>query len=194
MIPPEPSFGLVNGRPLFLDLHADSYFMLEARDEADLLRALRSEDPSSSTRPVAFTRPTAQLQTSGATSLLRLTDVWLVGLTLRQIRRSLARKPLALVIAGAQAKRARRGTTVSPRLLANRFTASRRWLPQTPNCLTDSLALLAFLARHGATAELVFGAKLDPFAAHCWVQVDTLLLNDSIDRIEPFTPVAVIAA
>jgi hypothetical protein len=51
---------------------------------------------------------------------------------------------------------------------------------------------LAFLRSHEAGADLVFAAKLDPFAAHCWLQSGEVLLNDRLDRIESFTPVCVV--
>jgi hypothetical protein len=40
--------------------------------------------------------------------------------------------------------------------------------------------------------ELVFGAKLNPFAAHCWVQLEDVVLNDRTDNVAVFTPVGVI--
>lgn len=69
-----------------------------------------------------------------------------------------------------------------------RFLGQRQWVPIAPKCLWDSLALVRFLARHDLPATLVFGVKLDPFAAHCWVQADGLLLTDSPDRVGAFTP------
>lgn len=76
--------------------------------------------------------------------------------------------------------------------LAARFIAARRMVPIAPNCLPDSLALSFFLARRDLFPEIVFGVKLDPFAAHCWVQTDQLVLNDSRDTIEGFVPVLVV--
>jgi hypothetical protein len=35
----------------------------------------------------------------------------------------------------------------------------------------------------------VFGVRLDPFAAHCWLQTDRLLLTDAADALGVFTPV-----
>ena len=75
--------------------------------------------------------------------------------------------------------------------MAKRFLAVRRLVPVRPNCLLDSLALVRFLRARSASADLVFGVKLEPFGAHCWVQSDDTILNDSIDTASDFTPVLV---
>jgi hypothetical protein len=43
-------------------------------------------------------------------------------------------------------------------------------LPRDPRCLTTSLVLSALLARRGIPATVVIGVRLDPFAAHAWVE------------------------
>lgn len=73
-----------------------------------------------------------------------------------------------------------------------RFRATRRLVPVATNCLTDSLALSAFLARRNIGHDLVFGVKLDPFAAHCWLQNDQAVLNDAADTVAAFTPILVV--
>jgi Transglutaminase-like superfamily len=45
-------------------------------------------------------------------------------------------------------------------------------LPRDPRCLTTSLVLIALLARRGIPATVVIGVRLDPFAAHAWVEHD----------------------
>ena len=56
-------------------------------------------------------------------------------------------------------------------------------------CLFDSLALLGFLARHGVYADWVFGVQARPFAAHCWVQKDEIVFNDTVEHVSGFTPI-----
>jgi hypothetical protein len=73
-----------------------------------------------------------------------------------------------------------------------RFISARRLVPVKPNCLLDSVALLRWLGDAAASASLVFGVKLAPFAAHCWVQSDTALLDDVSDNVARFVPVRVI--
>ncbi len=58
-------------------------------------------------------------------------------------------------------------------------------------CLFDSLALLNLLARHGLYPDWVFGVQARPFAAHCWVQLDDIVFNDTIEHVSGYTPIMV---
>lgn len=59
-------------------------------------------------------------------------------------------------------------------------------------CLFNSLVLLEFLARHDLFPQWVFGVQARPFAAHCWVQQDGILFNDTIDHVRRYTPIMAI--
>lgn len=188
-----PTFGLVNGRPLFLDLAADSYFLLEPDDENQLLGALLS-NPSHHPQPVNWPRPASQLSLARDASRPRLGDIVLTGASLSSVRRGLRRGALASLVSDIFQPIAKSVENEPDAIgFAMRFLSARRWLPHQAHCLTDSLALLLYLRRYGASAALIFGAKLDPFAAHCWLQAGTTLLNDRLDRIEGFTPVAALS-
>jgi hypothetical protein len=52
--------------------------------------------------------------------------------------------------------------------------------------------LREWLDKAGLRPALVFAVRLDPFAAHCWLQHDELVLNDAVDRVGAFTPVLVL--
>lgn len=56
-------------------------------------------------------------------------------------------------------------------------------------CLPTSMALMAALTARGANPTLVLGVKLDPFQAHCWVELAGTVLNDAPDHVRPFTPI-----
>lgn len=56
-------------------------------------------------------------------------------------------------------------------------------------CLRDSLMLVEFLARHDVFATWVIGVRTRPFGAHSWVQHEALLLNDTLQHVETFTPI-----
>jgi hypothetical protein len=56
-------------------------------------------------------------------------------------------------------------------------------------CLPTSMALMAALTKRGARPTLVLGVKLDPFQAHCWVELAGAVLNDAPDHVRPFTPI-----
>ena len=56
-------------------------------------------------------------------------------------------------------------------------------------CLFESLALSEFLARHGVHPTWIFGVQARPFAAHCWLQLDGSVLNDTVDHVIGYTPI-----
>lgn len=74
---------------------------------------------------------------------------------------------------------------------ARRFWRLATWLPIEGVCLTRSAMLAGFLRRGGLRADWVFGVRLWPFAAHCWVQQDDVCLNDDVERLVAFTPILV---
>ncbi|WP_332817680.1 lasso peptide biosynthesis B2 protein [Sphingopyxis sp.] len=85
------------------------------------------------------------------------------------------------------------GSAVSDRdraaAIARGFAEARMFVPAARRCVPDSLALATCLWRRSAPAELYFGVRLAPFAAHCWVQSGNLLLSDPFDIVREFTPV-----
>lgn len=61
--------------------------------------------------------------------------------------------------------------------------------PYPGNCLSRSLALWWMLRRRGVEATLQLGVALaGPFAAHAWVEVEGLVLNDTQDVTIRYTP------
>ena len=56
-------------------------------------------------------------------------------------------------------------------------------------CMFDSLALLHFLARYGVYPQWVYGVKLQPWGAHCWVQAGDLVVNDLVDNVRDYIPI-----
>jgi hypothetical protein len=59
-------------------------------------------------------------------------------------------------------------------------------------CLFDSLALVRFLRSHHVNATWTIGVTARPFAAHCWVQYGDLVLNDTLEHVQCFTPILVV--
>lgn len=59
-------------------------------------------------------------------------------------------------------------------------------------CLKRSLTLLEFLASYDINPTWVFGVRVDPFAAHCWVQEGQFVLNDNLHHTSTFTPLMVL--
>ena len=181
------SFGYVGREPVFMDLDADLYFSLE---EAEAQMLIGEAGPPAKAPPVAASiRDEHGLQTA-----MSVPDILSVLVQVSRTRRALRRRPIAELVAhpaGAAGNRVRNAAH-TPRALALRFFRARKLVPAAPHCLLDSLALVAWLGRRGIASLLVFGVKLDPFAAHCWVQCGNLLLTDRLEEIERFAPVRVI--
>lgn len=59
-------------------------------------------------------------------------------------------------------------------------------------CLFDALSLSEFLAAYGVFPNWVFGVQARPFAAHCWLQLDGQVLNDTVDHVQRYTPIMVV--
>lgn len=74
---------------------------------------------------------------------------------------------------------------------AGAFRQARVYVPIAPRCLLDSLAMVRFLAGRGLYANAVFGVTSAPFAAHAWVQVRDLVLNDTVGNAVAHTPIRV---
>lgn len=79
---------------------------------------------------------------------------------------------------------------MAPTLAA--FRMAERYALASNTCLLRSLALHAALAGRGVASSVVFGVKLHPFEAHCWVQQGATLLNDTVERTGLFVPIRVV--
>jgi hypothetical protein len=72
----------------------------------------------------------------------------------------------------------------------DRFDRMRIWIPHDYVCLFNSLCLIRFMLRRGAGANLVFGVRARPFAAHCWVEAGGRILDDGGEDCATFTEIA----
>lgn len=202
----------VDGRVLMLDLRRDRYFQMDP-DSASALRLWRDgaqgeriasvlpliqrgllvpcADRRAPTWPTTAL-PARSLVEAAAPTRRRLSLlVPEVAATLALTRWRLRRLGLEAAVNKVRRDKPRPGTW-DPAAQVARFRSARRLVPLAPNCLTDSLALASFLSRRAVGWKLVFGVKLDPFAAHCWLQDDEVVLNDAEDSVTTFTPIMVI--
>jgi hypothetical protein len=76
------------------------------------------------------------------------------------------------------------------RFVAAAWQSKRLWSAEN-RCLPRSLALANALRNAGGAARLVIGVRLNPFAAHAWVQDGAIVLNDTLDHVLLFTPILV---
>ncbi len=107
--------------------------------------------------------------------------------------RLLKTRPIGEVVGAVRARKARRHAEVV-RIddLRRQVLIFRRLRPLYPRpylCLFDALALVEFLARRGHFPAWVFGVQLEPFGAHCWVQIDDRVLNEETEYAREFTPI-----
>ncbi|WP_332772053.1 lasso peptide biosynthesis B2 protein [Phenylobacterium sp.] len=113
-----------------------------------------------------------------------LADTWIALRTLpfhRTIARVTRQKP-----------RPPRASAISEQGALDQFFAARPWFPAKPICRLDALALCRFLRRAGHPADLVFGVKLEMFAAHCWVQCGERVLNEPHEIARRYAPIMVV--
>lgn len=209
-LPQHSSFAGLGTRVVFLDLSADRYVLLGASEAAAVLAAeaeitdpvdrliardLLRAGPGGPVRPVTATVPTTSAleatDTDGPLPLAELlyhrTEAAILlrfyGLqrTLAHMRRrrerSLRRRP-ACSDGRADAARIARG-----------FARARLFWPTARLCVPDSIALARSIWRRGIYADLYFGVRLEPFAAHCWLQHEDLLLSDPLNFVADYTPV-----
>lgn len=211
---PSLSFCSIDGRTLFLDIERNRYFGLPPSASA-AFHSLRKADGEETgieridelfrlgiVRPVgaggqdiepARIAVPAQSLIEQETSPASFGPLAEIGIRIWITRRRIAHGRLPALIVGVKAGRRdaaqRSGVTAD---LVARFRAARRLIPVQPNCLLDSIALLHFLVRRGARADLVFGVRLDPFSAHCWLQNSEWIISDPAENCAGFTPILVV--
>jgi len=104
----------------------------------------------------------------------------------RVIRRVAERK-------AARASAARPLDIERARQLVEAFARLRVFLfSSREECLHDSLAMVEFLAGHGIYPDWIFGVRARPFAAHCWVQVEGAVCNDTVEHVSTYVPIMVV--
>ncbi len=92
----------------------------------------------------------------------------------------------------SEAKARVRGIAPNPEtatLIHARFASARIWIPAAYVCLFDSLSLMRFLLANGVCADLVFGVRGRPFAAHCWVEACGEILDDGGEECRSFVEI-----
>lgn len=59
-------------------------------------------------------------------------------------------------------------------------------------CLPRSIALAGCLAAVDDPCHVILGVTSPPFGAHCWVQKGDVVLNDSHEEVQRYTPILVV--
>ena len=211
---PHVSYGLVGERPIFLDLKRDRYLALDPASEDAVRRLLAAEEPTlpdgpalerllrtglfrqSSLRgrlaPVHSPAPARSLIGDRPSGRPRWSSPFRAWTAVSRARRRLKSVPLAEIVDALAERRRAGGPEGEPALAeesARAFLAARPLVPVERSCLLDSLALLDWLGPRSGHAKLVFGVRLDPFGAHCWLQTERAILTDAADTVGNFAPV-----
>lgn len=210
---PGIGYCVIGGSLVFLDLARDRYVALQSADRAafDRLRSGEANDSEAMTRLIATgfiargehetcldpTRtevPAHDLcdasdnRFSFAMSLAAARALRWAGRAMRPERIAAAIETLrqakqALMFAAPPGEAER---------LAARYAACRWVNPVPPRCLIDALAIDRILLSRGVRATLVFGVRLDPFAAHCWLQSSDAVLTGTAAEARNFHPILVV--
>lgn len=206
---PHVRYGIAGGHPVFLDLRRDRYLMLDEPAErafAVLAQGGPWPDGTAGHRLLAtglFRRAAAPADLSpaavarpGASLLDELAESgtghvpWLrAWRTVARARRRLRTVPLLEIVETRASLGDPSATGEAIAAAARAFLAARALVPIERSCLLDALALLDWLGAMAGPVTLVFGVRLSPFRAHCWLQTEQLLLTDAFDEVGGLTPV-----
>lgn len=202
------SFGAVGTHIVLLDLAADRYFRLRGAEAALLTgtgrhaldpatletltaKGILHSGPGPAIEPVVAPAAMASaLETPGPDARVGLAEVARerIGAAC-----SLRRRGLRATIVhwrALKSKVARRAVGGDEAVaIARGYASARMLLPAARLCVPDSLALLRCLWTRGAGGDLFFGVRLDPFAAHAWVQHGETILSDSLGTVSEYRAV-----
>lgn len=115
--------------------------------------------------------------------------VWLAFFHWSVKRRSLAH---LLRIANARARNAPSEPNAclpGLTLCLSAFSRASLLFPRVSRCLPDALALQRLVTRHARCAKIVFGVQIEPFQAHCWVQLEETVLAQGLEVVAGFRPI-----
>ncbi|WP_052071776.1 lasso peptide biosynthesis B2 protein [Sphingopyxis sp. MWB1] len=198
------------GELVFLDLPNDRYFALGARERARFERLLAGtgEDRDADLfvkaglirrveGTAALSPVTARFAPGDIEGLERarpaLRSILETGYHVTRARRAIAASRLYGALAALSRRKAgipeADGAAVRAAL---RFLSARPLVPVPRRCLIDSVALLRLLLAKGLGAELIFGVRTQPFAAHCWLQTRHHILTCAQEEARNFTPILVL--
>lgn len=198
---------IVSDRLIFLDLVRDRYFSLEPVQDS-MVRMLLTENTSTCERradaiplPVLSSQDFASVEIAAPngsaidTPLPKPSGPSVAAALLRNTQALIATKSLSLDRLVNRPRRAprrqRNGPSLTVPLILAAHTASHRLLSAHNRCLPFSMALTRHLRQHHHAVDLIFGVKVDPFAAHAWVQQDGRVLNDDLEHARSFHPILV---
>ena len=210
LLNPALSFCRVDGRHVFLDVARDRYFCLAGPldlafaamvagtlDDAALLARLEDVNllvRSTDGRPLTACPAAARLSLVDGPLMpnAKLYPGLLAELALAKL--SLRRRPLDTLLHTFRRRktgclRQPKAAQVELMVIAHTFARLGLFATTHDQCLPRSLALALYLATRGHAPDLVFGVRLNPFKAHCWIECHGAIVNSRLDEARHYTPV-----
>jgi len=205
------SWCVSEGRTVFLDLESDRYFRLGLEDDrafqnwaqsgeanmldpAGLVRAgvlVPCSDPHPLLAMTQVTMPLADVAEEAGTRA-RIVDIMHGLVAQRQAARAIRRGALAKLVGGIRTGRTPPPTCdpeATVRRIAAAFASTPLSFRKSGQCLPRALAAHAMCRRSGVVPTLVFGVRVAPFAAHCWLQFGSHIVVGDLEQARMFTPI-----
>lgn len=217
VLKPHVSFGLVGGHAVFLDLRQDRYLALDIATEAAFARLrsasapvmpdgedgerllstglFRSAESVDRLSAASVLIPDHSLLTGLPSQAFRLTASFKAWANVARARKRLRTLPLIELVGRVRQTRGSAeaaGTLDDAEKEAAAYLAARALVPVDRSCLLDCLGLVDWLGARARHVSLVFGVRMDPFGAHCWLQTERAILTDAPDTVRNFVPVLVV--
>jgi hypothetical protein len=216
------SFCWIDGHAIFLDIRTDRYFRLSDSMEAVFTAFTDGRNSEAGSAALAknnilTTEPRIEgndgalpatpparsvLEQPGLLGSISLPVLLEVSALVLAARRALKTRALADVMDRfvryrwkcAEAPSAQPATVPADLIfeVAKSFNRARLYVPVKTSCLLDSLSMAKFLSRRRIVPSIVFGVTRDPFAAHCWVQVGDVVMNDTVGNVTAHTPIRIV--
>jgi hypothetical protein len=198
---------LVRGWPVRADGTATSLKdltdsgVLEVLSERGLLT--RGQPAGKDATPIQCVAAVDEIDADDTAERPRITPLHVLRFSIAAVAAHLSLKylPFERVIRQAQWRRmrarARFGAADLDRERTQKLIAIFSWLrpfffTAKDACLFEGLALSRFLASHGIYPQWVFGVQARPFSAHCWLQHEGVVLNDTVEHIGQYTPIMLV--
>jgi hypothetical protein len=205
-------FCLLGGRAIFLDVNRDRYFASPAETAEALTRAI-AEEPNilsdkqalepllinglltTSSDPAKFLQlTTAPPAAAEWTDIPRLRSTQIFTALAFQLRAVLQmrRRGFAEVVLERQRRSRTAGRSRAASEIISAHYASNLILAPHQRCLIKSIGLFDMLELAGHYPRLILGVRDYPFVAHAWVQLEDIVVGDSLDHVALYQPILVV--
>jgi hypothetical protein len=204
---------LSNRQAVFLDLPLDRYFRLGPENDRNfqlwansgavsgasaerLIEAgvLAECDAPQPRQPMTQIVPPVADLGEEACDEARLLDIGRGLVAQRRATSIIRRGKLALTVAALAhdnmpGRPPDRNTGAAVRRVAAAFGSTPLAMRKTGQCLPRALAANSLCRAAGAMPTLVFGVRVEPFVAHCWLQWDSSVIVGDLEQARMFTPI-----